>query len=77
MIQFSIALARKMGIEVIAEGVESEEQAAFLLRSGCACAQGYLSARPMPVPDFETLAFRTETPFPLRPRIAALVAAER
>ena len=77
VIQFSIALARKMGIEVIAEGVESEEQAAFLLRSGCACAQGYLYARPMPVPDFETLAFRTETPFPLRPRIAALVAAER
>ena len=77
VIQFSIALARKMGIEVIAEGVESEEQAAFLLRSGCVCAQGYLYARPMPVPDFETLAFSAETPFPLSPRLAALADPER
>jgi EAL domain-containing protein (putative c-di-GMP-specific phosphodiesterase class I) len=36
-----------MNLSVIAEGVENEEQAAFLLRHGCARAQGYLYGRPV------------------------------
>ena len=48
VIRFSISLAREMSIKVIAEGVETEEQAAFLLQAGCAYAQGYFYSRPCP-----------------------------
>jgi diguanylate cyclase (GGDEF)-like protein/PAS domain S-box-containing protein len=46
-----IALARAFDLGVIAEGVETEEQAAVLLRLGCGHAQGYLFAAPMPAAD--------------------------
>jgi diguanylate cyclase (GGDEF)-like protein/PAS domain S-box-containing protein len=42
-----IQLGKSMNLSVIAEGVENEEQAAFLLRHGCARAQGYLYGRPV------------------------------
>ncbi|NHZ95115.1 EAL domain-containing protein [Massilia sp. CCM 8734] len=41
-----IQLGKSMNLSVIAEGVETEEQAAFLLRHGCNQAQGYLYSRP-------------------------------
>jgi len=43
-----VAMARSLGVDVIAEGVETEEQVAELLRLGCFRAQGYLLSRPMP-----------------------------
>jgi len=42
-----IQLGKSMNLSVIAEGVENEEQAAFLLRHGCRHAQGYLYSRPV------------------------------
>ncbi|MFC5459036.1 EAL domain-containing protein [Massilia niabensis] len=42
-----IQLGKSMHLSVIAEGVETEEQAAFLLRHGCTRAQGYLYGRPV------------------------------
>jgi len=42
-----VAMARSLGVDVIAEGVETEEQVAELKRLGCNRAQGYLLARPM------------------------------
>ncbi len=42
-----IQLGKSMNLSVIAEGVENEEQAAFLLRHGCTRAQGYLYGRPV------------------------------
>jgi EAL domain-containing protein (putative c-di-GMP-specific phosphodiesterase class I) len=42
-----VAMARSLGVDVIAEGVETEEQLEELKRLGCHRAQGYLLARPM------------------------------
>jgi EAL domain-containing protein (putative c-di-GMP-specific phosphodiesterase class I) len=44
----TIALGHSLGIEVLAEGVETAQQSAFLLQQGCDCVQGYLYARPQP-----------------------------
>jgi len=41
-----LVLGQRLGISVLAEGVETPEQAAWLLEHGCDCAQGYLFARP-------------------------------
>lgn len=51
-----INLARDFGMEVIAEGVETEEQKEFLLRYGCNSFQGYLFSRPLPPPELEAYA---------------------
>jgi diguanylate cyclase (GGDEF)-like protein/PAS domain S-box-containing protein len=48
-----IGMAKSLGLEVIAEGVETEVQRQFLLRLGCRVYQGYLFARPVPVEEFE------------------------
>jgi diguanylate cyclase (GGDEF)-like protein/PAS domain S-box-containing protein len=48
-----LALGRNLGRDVIAEGVETPEQARWLAREGCTLAQGYLYARPMEASDFE------------------------
>ncbi len=44
-----IQLARALGISVVAEGVETEAQAAFFADAGCAELQGYLFSHPLPV----------------------------
>lgn len=43
-----IQIAARVGMQVIAEGVETQEQADWILQHGCCDAQGYLFARPMP-----------------------------
>lgn len=48
-----INLAHNLGIQVVAEGVETEEQLAFLKRHRCNFAQGYLISRPIPARDLE------------------------
>ena len=47
VVRAAIRLAQELGIEVIAEGVETEAQANFLLSAGCAYAQGYYFSRPV------------------------------
>ena len=47
VVRAAIRLARELGIEVIAEGVETEGQATFLLSAGCEYAQGYLFSKPV------------------------------
>jgi EAL domain-containing protein (putative c-di-GMP-specific phosphodiesterase class I) len=60
-----VAMSEALGVTTIAEGVESETQAAHLLALGCNVAQGYLFSRPMPaedVPDaVERLAVRARS----------------
>ena len=43
-----LALARELGVEVVAEGVEDERQLAALRDAGCDLMQGYLLGRPKP-----------------------------
>ena len=53
--QAIISLAGALGLVVIAEGVETDEQRKFLANLGCNCFQGYLFSRPVPVAEFEAL----------------------
>ena len=48
-----IAMAHALGIQVVAEGVETEAQNKLLLQAGCDYAQGYWYARPMPAAEFD------------------------
>lgn len=53
IIQTIIGMADNLGMEVIAEGVETQEQRDFLERNGCTLYQGYLFGKPMPLDEFE------------------------
>ena len=53
--QTILSLSRAMGLPVIAEGVETEEQREFLTGLGCHSFQGYLFSRPLPLEEFERL----------------------
>jgi len=52
MYDASLGLAKKLGMEVVAEGVEDRADWNHLRRTGCDLAQGYFIARPMPAADF-------------------------
>jgi len=53
-----IAMGQSLGIQVIAEGVETEAQLNFLKQSGCTHYQGYFFSRPLPIEGFEQLLGR-------------------
>ena len=55
IVQSILMLGKGLDIEVVAEGVETAEQAALLLRLGCERAQGYYFARPMPFEEILSL----------------------
>jgi diguanylate cyclase (GGDEF)-like protein/PAS domain S-box-containing protein len=53
--QTIISLGKVMGLPVIAEGVETQEQRDFLTGLGCHSFQGYLFGRPLPIEEFQLL----------------------
>jgi EAL domain-containing protein (putative c-di-GMP-specific phosphodiesterase class I) len=55
IVQTIITMGRTLGLNVIAEGVESEAQLEFLADHGCHAYQGYLFSRPVPPKEFERL----------------------
>jgi EAL domain-containing protein (putative c-di-GMP-specific phosphodiesterase class I) len=55
IVQTIIGMARSLGLDVIAEGVETPEQKELLAQYGCELYQGYLFARPAPVAALETM----------------------
>lgn len=52
-----IDLARNLGKECIAEGIETDEQRQFLLANGCTIGQGFLFSKPLPSEDIEALLY--------------------
>ncbi|HJW02863.1 MAG TPA: cache domain-containing protein [Azospira sp.] len=50
-----IGIARHLGLDTVAEGVETEAQRDFLAAQGCAKMQGFLGARPLPAAELATL----------------------
>lgn len=62
IVKSMIGLGLNMGIEVVAEGIETAEQAELLREWGCRYTQGYFYHRPMPAKEFATLCgFNTTT----------------
>lgn len=64
IIASTIDLAHNLGLEIVAEGVETEEQMMALQDLGCDVIQGYFIARPLPVGDLAEWA--KKAPWPLR-----------
>ena len=56
VVRAAIRLANELGLEVIAEGVETEAQARFLMGAGCEQAQGYYFSRPVPAAQSHGIA---------------------
>ena len=57
VIRHTIAMAKALQLQIIAEGVETEEHVRFLKNSQCDIAQGYYFAKPMPLEEFNKLKF--------------------
>ena len=53
IVEAIIALGRKLKLEIVAEGVENEDQRNFLVRGGCSSMQGFLLGAPLPMAEFE------------------------
>lgn len=62
VIEFIVNICHRMGIRVVAEGVETEEQFSILRQKGCQQAQGYLFSRPLPIGEYEEKFL----PFPVK-----------
>lgn len=58
IVEASVRMAKQLGLNVIAEGVETQEQLDFLASIDCDIVQGYYYSRPVPVEEFEAFMER-------------------
>ena len=80
IVRSTIELARNLGLQVVAEGVETEAGLTLLSEAGCTAIQGYLVSRPLPAAEFEAwLSGRRSSSEPRfgRSRFVAAPADER
>ena len=62
IVRSSIRMGHELGLNVVAEGVESIEQHDFLVEAGCKLVQGYLVSPPLPLEEFESFRKSIGTP---------------
>ncbi|WP_052144772.1 putative bifunctional diguanylate cyclase/phosphodiesterase [Halalkalibacter okhensis] len=55
LVKTMIEMGRNFDFDLIAEGIEDEQQAAFLIQNGCKYGQGYYYSPPLPAPEVEKL----------------------
>jgi diguanylate cyclase (GGDEF)-like protein len=67
IVQAVIAMAHRLDLAVVAEGVEADDQAAFLRRCRCDIVQGYLFGRPVPLADLGAVLSSRELGPPPKP----------
>ncbi|MCR5586730.1 MAG: GGDEF domain-containing phosphodiesterase [Lachnospiraceae bacterium] len=60
MFKYVVAMAREMGLECIAEGVETEKQVEVLKQNSCEIAQGFYYDKPLPVNEYEKRIFEEQ-----------------
>ncbi len=74
-----IAMTNKLGISVLAEGVETEQQFSCLKQLGCSAFQGYLFGKPIPLNEFEQLISQSVllNGLKLPPPTAACIALQK
>lgn len=65
----TVAIAKELDMRIVAEGVETEEQARFLLDIGCTVAQGYYYSQPIDAEAFEILAYVQQKSFWVSPTL--------
>ena len=53
----TISLAKKLGMEIVAEGIETRDQVDFLAKQDCDLIQGFYFSKPLPVQEFEERAY--------------------
>jgi EAL domain-containing protein (putative c-di-GMP-specific phosphodiesterase class I) len=56
-----IGLGQSLNLPILAEGVETEAQHAYLVQEGCNEVQGYLTGRPLPIANYADLVGRQTT----------------
>ena len=66
IIESVIQMASKLGLTIVAEGIETAEQNRFLALHNCTYAQGYFYNKPMPVNDLEVLLREAVSICPLK-----------
>lgn len=66
IIRAIVAMARSLGLAMIAEGVEQRDQLDFLQQQGCHHYQGYLFSRPVPLAQFRSLLEENSQPSPVK-----------
>ena len=60
IVEAILGMSRTLGLQIIAEGVESEAQLSILQQLGCEAGQGYLFSRPLPPPELALWLQRTQ-----------------
>lgn len=74
IVEAIVGLGHKLGLRVLAEGVETEAQREFLKDCGCDAMQGYLFSKPVPPQDIERMALpaSTQSAGPVAPLLPSL-----
>ncbi|MGC8532067.1 MAG: EAL domain-containing protein [Acidiphilium sp.] len=72
LVEAMLTMARRLGFDIVAEGVETEAQAQFLRLAGCPTLQGYLFDRPTPADAWLARAAQRAPSLPVPPILAAM-----